>query len=120
MAVIAVANTIKDILELVNDENYFAYTIFISFDFENLVHIKEMYPNASIQYLCYEYSDELAEDLLKNGFDLDINYTALSKEIVNNLKANGIKVNCWTVNNLNDANRLIEYGVNYITTNILE
>ena len=33
---------------------------------------------------------------------------------------NGIVVNVWTVNELEDAKRLAEYGVDFITTNILE
>ena len=32
----------------------------------------------------------------------------------------GLKVNVWTVNSLEDGERMVEYGVDYITTNILE
>ena len=33
---------------------------------------------------------------------------------------NGICVNCWTVDSAEDAAMLIGYGVDYITSNILE
>ena len=32
----------------------------------------------------------------------------------------GVTVNCWTVDNPDDAARLIDWGVDMITTNILE
>ena len=34
--------------------------------------------------------------------------------------AENIKVNCWTVDDPADAERLISWGVDFITTNILE
>ena len=54
---------------------------------------------------------------------LQLNYlyfTALTKEIVEDLHSKGIVVNCWTVDRLEDAEKLIEMGVDQITSNILE
>jgi len=34
--------------------------------------------------------------------------------------AAGIKINCWTVDSVADAERLADWGVDYITSNILE
>ena len=36
------------------------------------------------------------------------------------LHAAGIEVNVWTVDTLEDAQRMVEYGVDYITSNIVE
>ena len=52
--------------------------------------------------------------------DLDIHFRGLTKEIVDKCHANGIKVNCWTVDTPEDADRMIEFGVDFITSNILE
>ena len=41
-------------------------------------------------------------------------------EAVQALHDAGHKVNVWTVDDLESANRMIEYGVDYITTNIIE
>ena len=50
-----------------------------------------------------------------------VSYThLLSKENVNQLHSRGIKVNCWTCDDKADADELIEMGVDFITTNILE
>ena len=40
--------------------------------------------------------------------------------IIDDLHAAGIKVNCWTVDDPDRAKELIEWGVDMITTNILE
>ena len=42
------------------------------------------------------------------------------KELIDRLHAAGIKVNCWTVDDPADGERLAEWGVDYITSNILE
>ena len=52
--------------------------------------------------------------------DLDIRYTALTAENIALLKSKGIKVNCWTVDDPAAAAQLIEWGVDFITSNILE
>ena len=73
-----------------------------------------------MQFLTDQFNSNVLQLLLENRFDLDINYTSLSSEIIGKCHDNGIKVNCWTVNEPADAERLIDYGVDYITTNIIE
>ena len=47
-------------------------------------------------------------------------YTAVTQELLTVMHENGIKVNVWTVNTLEEAEKLAEMGVDFITTNILE
>ena len=42
------------------------------------------------------------------------------KELVKRLHDRGIKVNCWTVDKAEVAEQLIAWGVDMITSNILE
>ena len=60
--------------------------------------------------------------LIKNNLDLDIYYKAegFTAEKVKALHDAGHKVNVWTVDKLEDAERMIEYGVDFITSNIIE
>ena len=44
----------------------------------------------------------------------------LSMENIEVFHAAGLTVNCWTVDNEEDAKRLVDMGVDYITSNILE
>ena len=45
---------------------------------------------------------------------------SITKENVEEFHRNGMKVNVWTVNKLENAEWLEEIGVDYITTNIIE
>lgn len=95
-------------------------TIFISFNFENLIDVKKLVPTQKVQFLASKWDDGLPEKLKENGFDLDLRYTELTKERLDLLHSLGITVNVWTVNVPSDGERLAEWGVDYITTNILE
>lgn len=94
--------------------------IFISFSLDNLKDLRAQQPSANIQYLVQTFNDDILNTLKEFKFDLDIGYWICSKEVIDICHQNGIKVNCWTVDNPGDAERLIDYGVDYITTNILE
>ena len=94
--------------------------MFISFGWQNVVEVRKLLPNQKAQFLCCEWKDELVEKLKENNLDLDINYPALTPEIVQKLHENGIKVNCWTADLAQNAEKLVEMGVDYITSNILE
>ena len=111
---------IDSIIAIIREEEYLENTIFISFDLPNMICIRERLPEQKAQFLISEYTDWLLETLRKEKLDLDIKYVALTKERVDALHAAGIEVNCWTVDTLEDAQRMTEYGVDYITSNIVE
>ena len=58
--------------------------------------------------------------MVANKMDVDVYYKALTKEIIHLLHSKGIQVNCWTVDSKEIAEVLTEWGIDYITTNILE
>lgn len=108
------------ICDAIEEMDYMDGVIFISFDLENLIYLKEKYPKQAAQYLFMEMTEEIYAKLLQYGLDVDIHYKGLSKELVDRCHSDGIKVNCWTCDKAEDAEVLIEYGVDYITSNILE
>lgn len=99
---------------------YLDSVIFISFVFENLVRLRELYPESNAQFLVDSYSDDLPQLLAKHAFDLDIRYTELTAERIAAVHAVGAKVNCWTCNDKDRGEQLCEWGVDFITSNILE
>ena len=64
--------------------------------------------------------EELIARLKEHDFDLDIYYPCLTKEWVDRLHAEGIVINCWTCDDGEIARSLVNMGVDFITTNILE
>ena len=108
------------IIDIIDQEGWLDHTIFISFDLQNMICIRERLPEQKAQFLISDYPDWLVDTLKLHRLDLDIKYTALTKERVEELHAAGIEVNVWTVDTLEDAQRMVEYGVDYITSNIVE
>lgn len=100
--------------------DYLEEVTFISFCLNNMVRLRALLPSQELYYLTGEYNEKIAEALKKHRLNLDINYRALTKEIVEALHRDGILVNCWTCDNQEEGERLAEWGVDYITSNILE
>ncbi len=111
---------VLEIIEMIKSYDYLQNTIFISFDFENLTYVKKALPDQHCQFLCFELDEAKMQELVKWKMGLDVEYHFLTAENVKHLHDLGIDVNCWTVNDPADGQKLIEYGVDYITTNILE
>ena len=85
-----------------------------------MVKLKTLHPEARAQFLISKFGDDLVEKLTAYGLDLDIHYKALNAENIALCHSKGIKVNCWTVDDREAAESLIGWGVDYITSNILE
>lgn len=111
---------INKLLEEVNSVNELKNTTFISFNLENLKKIREINPTIPLQYLSSTYNDDLLNICKTNNLDIDIYYKELTIDAMKKFKENNIKVNAWTVNNKDDAIDLVSWGIDYITTNILE
>lgn len=112
---------IKNIFDIVKQEYLPERLIFISFDYNNLIHLRKLSDDLSLQFLCgCKVDGRLIEKLRRYNLDLDIEHSFLSKQNILLLHRNGIKVNCWTVDDKRRAEELAGWNVDYITTNILE
>lgn len=112
---------IKEIYETAKKKYDLTKMIFISFCYENLAVLRSLDAKIRLQFLTgEEVNDTLIGKLKKYGLGLDIYFEKLTAENVKLLKQNGVEVNCWTVDDKSTAERLISYGVDYITTDILE
>ena len=95
--------------------------VFISFAFQNMLYIRKYAPNAEAQYLLAEEITQAHIDTLaEHNLDLDVHYLAMSEELMQRLHDRGIKVNCRTVDDPQIAEKLVSWGIDYITSNILE
>ena len=111
---------IEKIIAVINEEDYLDGIIFISFSLENMIDLRAMLPRQACQYLTTEYSAELLETLCKYHLDVDMHYRALTEENVREMHTRGIRVNAWTCDKPEEALELVKWGVDYITSNILE
>ena len=111
---------LEEIVQEVKDAKMSDNIVYISFSAEVLKKTRELLPDARLQFLTGEINDEIINFMHEYNLDIDCAYPALNADNIKLLKQHGIKINCWTVNDKSVAEDLINLGVDYVTTNILE
>ena len=111
---------ITNIINIINEAEYLDKVIFISFSLDNLIRLRKQLPDHPAQWLTGEWKEEFKNYLTDNNLDLDIWYGSLDEETVKWLHDNGKKVNIWTCDDKDAAEKYVAMGVDYITSNILE
>ncbi len=90
-----------------------------SFDPRTLRYLNESYPEITLAYLTEDGNRSPAEQIKDLGFVPEIyscDFSLLAESQVKRLRASGMKVIPWTVNEIADAQRLKEWGVDGIIT----
>lgn len=115
---------LQDIYNIIKNLNYLSKMIFISFNKNNIKILKNIYPEGKYQFLndidTEEKKKETIDFAKELNIDVDVNSYYITQEFINKCQKENIKINVYTVNEIDDAKKLIEMGVNYITSNILE
>jgi len=114
---------VEDLLEVlkeVEEKGLMDEVVFISFYPGYLTKVREMYPNVKMQFLSQMYTDGILDLCVQYNMGIDILETVLTKEIIDKYHKNNLVVNCYTVNDKARALELIGWGIDYITSNILE
>lgn len=117
------AENIAYIIRQFREQDYMEGVVFISFMWDSLEEVRRQAPECPVQYLTDEktvFADEFLDKVAEAGFDLDIHIFTTTKKVVERIHARGIKVNVWTCDWPDRAAELVEWGVDYITSDILE
>ena len=111
---------IAKIIDIIKGYDYLENTTFISFIYENLTKIKAIVPEQSCQYLFWKVTDEEISRLVRDKIDVDVWCRELTGEQIEKCHKAGLTVNCWTVDTVEEGEKFAEWGIDYITSNILE
>ena len=82
--------------------------------------IHRHYPDITVQVLAGDGDgtiDEWVDWCIEHKMDLDVVHTIVTKEAVDRMHAAGLKVNVWTVDRVEDFERVKATGADFITTN---
>ena len=112
---------VKEIIEQIEAMEYLDHTVFISFSHTNICTIKKLRPNQPAQYLIGRKTPEVKlAQVREEPVDIDIDRQCITKELIDEMHALGVKVNSWTVNEPEQATEFVNLGIDFITTDILE
>ncbi|MCR5691185.1 MAG: hypothetical protein K6G62_03100 [Eubacterium sp.] len=118
---------LREIVNLVRSYQLYDRCFFISLHPQVLLRLRDEldFPRERLQYVygatpASKYmpvGDGLERWLQEEGISLDSRYQLLTRGTVLRLHEAGLKVNVWTVNKQEEFNRMLDYGVDYITSN---
>ena len=111
---------IAKIIDIIRGFDYLGDLTFISFNYENLLKVRKILPTQSVQFLFAAFTEEIIENLVRDKIDVDVHHAALDENNIKRLHELGIKINCYTVDSKERAENLALWGVDFITSNILE
>jgi glycerophosphoryl diester phosphodiesterase len=114
------ASDVYKIMGIIDKMGYLDKNIVISFCLKNLIRLRKRYPKVQAQFLLSVWDDKHMDSLVKYDLDLDIKYTAVTAELCQKIHDAGKVINTWTVDTVEEGQRVMECGVDFITTNILE
>lgn len=117
---------VEMIVDMFKRNNLIDTTIISSFDFTELIKVKELDSKIKIGYLIPSEITRInlfkryIRKALKNDFyAIHPHYNSLTPEIMNDVHDNGLKINVWTVDEEKIIRKLIEFGVDGIITDDL-
>lgn len=115
------AEDVDEICRMVEQLAYMDETVFISFKLNNLLLLRQRMPSQPAQYLVEQpITDEMIQQMAELHMGIDARQDLFTAEIMQKCREKGVATNAWTVNNPDMARKLMDWGIDFITTNILE
>jgi glycerophosphoryl diester phosphodiesterase len=111
---------ITKIIKLIETKGMQHATKLITFHPIHLKIIRDLSLQMSIQYLVEKYHDSVLFDCQKYHTDVSVYYRNLTKDMIDLFHSVNVKVGTWTIDNPVDALMMMDWGVDFITSNILE
>jgi glycerophosphoryl diester phosphodiesterase len=111
---------IPALVNLIDQKKLTHKAVIISFMPGVVDFIHRHYPDLTVQVLAGEEDGSIMEWVewcKQHKMDLDVVHTIVTKQAVDRMHAAGLKVNTWTVDRVEDFERVKAAGVDYITTN---
>ena len=111
---------IPALINLIDQKGMSDKAVIISFMPGVVEFIHRHYPDITVQVLAGDEDGpimEWVEWCKQYKMDLDVVHTIVTKEAVDAMHAAGLKVNVWTVDKVEDFERVKAMGVDFITTN---
>lgn len=111
---------IPALINLLDSKGMSSKVVIISFMPGVVDFIQRHYPDIAVQVLAGDGDgtiDQWVDWCIDHKMDLDVVHTIVTKQAVDRMHQAGLKVNVWTVDRVEDFERVKAAGVDFITTN---
>jgi glycerophosphoryl diester phosphodiesterase len=106
----------EKIAKLVNETGAQPWVFYISFDYEAIKRVKQLFPSSMVAYLSGNVSPEqLKKDKITG---LDYHHSVFEKDtsMITTAQKLGLSLNVWTINSSETMDLFLNQNVDYITT----
>lgn len=108
---------VREVFELVDEVYDLSKCIMQSFDFNNLIKAREMFPSLPLM-LTYGSNESGYERCFDYGFSIDAEYKVITKEMIEEFHGRNLEVALWTVNDKEALDYCLSLGVDYIESDV--
>ena len=108
---------VKEIFNLVEEVYDLSKCILQSFEFDNLIKARELFPDLPIM-LTYGMDDSNYERCFEYGFSIDADYQCATEEMVKEFHDRGLEVALYTANDIFALSYCRSLGVDYIESDV--
>ena len=110
---------VADLLEIIRKYDIEKDVIIISFHASVLREFRNLSPNMELWYLMHTITDEKLQECIENGNGVAFEAKRGKPEMIQKIHDNNLTAACWTVDTKEMLNNMIANGVKYITTNAI-
>ena len=115
------SRTVRRIVALVRKAGLLDRAVFISFNWSDCERARRLCPDNEVLFLLGAGGDMPPMERFETlRIGADFHFSRVTPEVVAAFHAAGLRVNAWTVDTLAEAARLLDAGVDLITTNVLD
>ena len=108
---------VKAAFDLVAEVYDLKKCIFQSFDFDNLLRARRLFPDLPLMYT-YGTGESHYERCFDHGISIDADQFVITPEMIEEFHAHGLEVGVWTVNDEENLRRCAALGVDYIESDV--
>lgn len=107
------------VTDLIKQYNVVDHCLVISFNYNSLIKIKNLYNKIEIGLLSNTYNIPINVATKHNAMAILPRYTTITPQVIKEAHAKKLKVYTWTINDVAQALKVINYGIDGIATDNL-
>ena len=111
---------VERLLKLIEDKGYMSEVIFTAWDTEALKQIRKALPENEIVWNVKDLDEEIIKTMKDYSFEISLRADKVNKDIIDLIHLNGRKISVWYAYTKEEAEKMIDMGVDYLVSNILE